>query len=101
MKKIIYQSKSEIKNVEEDVILPKYPIYYIKWIDAFTETDEWHTLDSITSTDYTCETIGFLIPNNRKNYYTIASTLSVDDHYASLINIPKNMITVKKIIRLL
>lgn len=101
MKKVIYQSKLENRVVEEDAILPKHPIYYIKWIDAFTETDEWHTLDSISTADYTCETIGFLVPNDRKNYYTIASTLSIDEHYASLINIPKNMILVKKIIRLL
>jgi hypothetical protein len=47
--------------------------------------------------DYICETIGYLIePNPKKNYYTIASTLTCDDHYCCLINIPKAMVISKQ-----
>lgn len=79
----------------------KFKIYYIKWRDAFTEPDEWHDEDSLTEGDYICETVGFLLENNKKsNYYSIASTVTCDSTFCSIINIPKSMIITKKLIEL-
>jgi hypothetical protein len=82
-------------------VTPPHKICYIKWRDAFTETDEWHDPESMTNYDYICETIGYLIEdNNKSNYYSIAGTLTIDGMYASVINIPKSMIVSKKFIKL-
>ena len=77
------------------------PAYYIRWRDAFTETDEWHSSSSMTDEDYVCETIGFLIEDNnsKKNYISIAGTVTVEGMYASIINIPKAMIITKKLVK--
>lgn len=81
--------------------LPTPKVYYIKWRDAFTETDEWHDTDSMTSQDYTCETIGFIIEeNNKSNYYSIAGSFTIEGMFTSVINIPKEMVITKKLIKL-
>jgi hypothetical protein len=74
-------------------------IYRIIWLDAYTETDEWHDSSSLDQEDYYCDTIGFLLEeNNKKNYYSIASTLTVDGFFSGIINIPKAMVvSMKKI----
>lgn len=77
--------------------LKKAKIYRIVWRDAFSEMDEWHDIDSIDDQDYICETVGFLIEDNsKKNYYTIASTITLDDFFCCVINIPKAMVISKK-----
>lgn len=82
-------------------LTPKPKVYYIKWRDAFTETDEWHDSDSITDEDYTCETIGYLLEENKKsNYYSIAGTVTIEGVYTSIINIPKAMVISKKCIKI-
>lgn len=75
----------------------KAKIYHIVWRDAFSEVDEWHDFDSIEQGDYLCETVGYLIEDNAKdNYYTIASTITQDDFFSCVINIPKAMVISKK-----
>lgn len=75
----------------------KAKIYHIIWRDAFSEVDEWHDIDSIRNKDYLCETVGYLIEDNAKdNYYTIASTITQDDFFSCVINIPKAMVISKK-----
>lgn len=79
-----------------------HKIWYIKWRDAFTETDEWHSLESITTDEYTCETVGYLIKDNKKtNYYSIAGTVTAEGMYASIINIPKAMVITRKLIKVI
>jgi len=76
-------------------------MYKIIWRDAFSEMDEWHDCESIDREDYLCETVGFLIENNGKNqYYTIASTMTQDNFFCCVINIPKAMVISKKRINL-
>jgi len=75
----------------------KAKIYHIIWRDAFSEVDEWHDLESVDTKDYLCETVGYLIEENSKdNYYTIASTMTQDDFFSCVINIPKAMVISKK-----
>jgi hypothetical protein len=75
----------------------KAKIYHIVWRDAYSEVDEWHDFDSVDTNDYLCETVGYLIENNGKdNYYTIASTMTQDDFFSCVINIPKAMVISKK-----
>jgi nicotinic acid mononucleotide adenylyltransferase len=85
------------KNSKPEFSAKKSKIYKIVWRDAFSEMDEWHDYDSIDSDDYICETVGYLIEDNRKhNYYTIASTVTHDDFFCCVINIPKAMVISKK-----
>jgi len=74
-----------------------YKMYKIVWRDAFSEVDEWLNEDSLESEEYICETIGYLIETNVKpNYYTIASTITIDGYFCCVINIPKDMVISKK-----
>jgi hypothetical protein len=75
----------------------KHTMLRVVWRDAFSEVDEWHTNDSISKKDYICETVGFYVKNNKKpEYLTIASTISHDGFFCSVINIPKDMIILKE-----
>lgn len=85
------------KKVANKSSLQKSKIYKIVWRDAFSEMDEWHDTESIEDKDYICETVGYLIEDNsKKNYYTIASTITMDDFFCCVINIPKAMVISKK-----
>jgi hypothetical protein len=75
----------------------KFKLYRIVWRDAYTQTDEWHDETTINQEDYLCETTGYLIEHNTNpNYYTIASTITQEGYYCSLINIPINMVIKKE-----
>lgn len=81
-------------------IAQKRKLYKIIWRDAFSE-DQWTYEESLSDTDYLCETIGFLIENNsRPNYYTIASSITHDGYFCSIMNIPKSMVLSKTEIKL-
>lgn len=104
MKKVIHSktlgTPTGIKQKVNDY-QSSHKVCYIKWRDAFTETDEWHSSDTMTADDYVCETIGFLIDDNnsKTNYISIAGTVTAEGMYASIINIPKAMVITKKLIR--
>jgi len=67
--------------------------YRVIWIDAFSETDEWHDESTLDPHNYYCHTIGFLIEENKKErYYTIASSITADGYFCSIMNIPKSMV---------
>lgn len=84
--------RKKIKSISS---LQKKKLYKIIWRDAFSE-DQWLESDSLEPIDYLCETIGFLIENNsRPHYYTIASTISHDGYFCSVMNIPKSMVVSK------
>lgn len=96
-KKIASAPSRPKKNDNAKVFTHKAKIYHIVWRDAFSEVDEWHDTDSVDTKDYLCETVGYLIENNGKdNYYTIASTMTQDDFFSCVINIPKAMVVSKK-----
>lgn len=79
----------------------KKKIYRIVWRDAYSEVDEWHDEDSIDGSDYLCETIGYLIENEKNSkYFTIASTVTIEGYFCCLINIPKAMVVSKQKITL-
>lgn len=87
------------KKVLKEDLYPvcKSKIYHVVWRDAYSEMDEWHDYDSLEREDYLCETIGYLIEDNKKdNYFTIASTITRDDFFCCVINIPKSMVVSKK-----
>jgi len=89
--------KSFTKKDNTKPLVKNAPVYYIIWRDAFSETDEWHDSSSIEREDYLCHTIGYLISDNGKsNYYTIASTITEDDYFCMVINIPKAMVISKE-----
>ena len=104
MKKIIhskqFDSVSSPKSSRQKTDTTVHKVCYVQWRDAFTETDEWHTSESLTSEDYLCETIGFLIEDNnsKTNYISIAGTVTMNGNYTSIINIPKAMIVTKKLV---
>jgi len=86
------QKKDKVK-----ALIKNAPVYHIIWRDAFSESDEWHDSSSIEKEDYVCHTVGYLITDNSKlNYYTIASTVTVDDHFCMILNIPKAMVISKQ-----
>jgi hypothetical protein len=79
----------------------KKKIYRIVWRDAYSEVDEWHDESSLDTTDYLCETIGYLMENGKNSkYYTIASTVTIEGYFCCLINIPKAMVVSKQKITL-
>jgi len=81
-------------------IAQKRKLYKIIWRDAFSE-EQWTDEESLTDIDYLCETIGFLIEDNsRPNYYTIASSITHDGYFCSIMNIPKSMVLSKTEIKL-
>lgn len=103
MKKVIHNkliSTPAISSTNKTKVLSSHKPYYIQWRDAFTETDEWHSSETLTDCDYICETVGFLIEDNnsKNNYISIAGTITVDGNFASIINIPKAMIITKKLL---
>lgn len=86
------QKKDKVK-----ALIKNAPLYHIVWRDAFSESDEWHDSSSIEKEDYVCHTVGYLITDNSKlNYYTIASTVTMDDHFCMILNIPKAMVISKQ-----
>ena len=86
------QKKDKVK-----ALIKNAPVYHIVWRDAFSESDEWHDSSSIEKEDYVCHTLGYLIADNSKmNYYTIASTVTIDDHFCMVLNIPKAMVISKQ-----
>ena len=86
------QKKDKVK-----ALIKNAPVYHIVWRDAFSESDEWHDSSSIEKEDYVCHTLGYLITDNSKlNYYTIASTVTIDDHFCMVLNIPKAMVISKQ-----
>jgi len=101
MKKILYSSSPKKKSVQskkpvQSKTITKRPIYHIIWRDAFSEIDEWHTTETLTDEEYICETIGYIISeNSKKKYYTIASTITYEDSFCAVINIPKSMVISK------
>jgi hypothetical protein len=79
----------------------KNKLYRIIWRDAYSEVDEWHDQSSLDPDDYLCETVGYLIETNKKSqYYTIASTVTCDNYFCCLLNIPKAMVVSKQKITL-
>jgi hypothetical protein len=95
MKTITYNKPKNRKSVSANV--HKFKLYRIVWRDAYTQTDEWHDFTSLRQEDYLCETTGYLVEDNENpNYYTIASTITQDGYYCSLINIPINMVVKKE-----
>lgn len=95
-KKTVAVPATRSKNAKSNLIKHSRKIYKIVWRDAFSDMDEWHDEDSIENQDYICETIGYLIEDNSKpNYYTIASTITKDEYFCCIINIPKAMVISK------
>ena len=89
----IAPKKSSIKSP----VPHKHKVYKIVWRDAFSEMDEWHDTSTVDREDYLCETIGYLIVNNgKKQYYTMASTITADGFFCCVINIPKAMVISKQ-----
>lgn len=96
-KTVLDMPKAPSKTSKSKPLIKNAPIYHIIWRDAFSEADEWHDHSSIEKEDYICHTIGYLIEDNGKhNYYTIASTITIDDYFCMIINIPKSMVISKK-----
>lgn len=104
LKKVIYTKDRSKKSSPTKTSSPKKiatnKIYYILWRDAFSEPDEWLDDSSIDDQDYLVETIGYLIDTPKKNYYTIAASITQDNNFCSVINIPKNMIIRKTLIKI-
>jgi hypothetical protein len=83
------------KNFNTKKVSGKPSLYLISWIDAFSDQEEWVTHQPYELQDYTVHTVGYLIPNNNPNYYTIASTYTDDSNYCCIMNIPAAMVTSK------
>jgi hypothetical protein len=85
------------KSVPKPPVPHKHKVYKIVWRDAFSEMDEWHDTSTVDREDYLCETIGYLIADNgKKQYYTMASTITADGFFCCVINIPKAMVISKQ-----
>jgi len=96
-KTLLEREKSSKKVSKNKSLIKSASVYHIVWRDAFSESDEWHDYSSIDKEDYICHTIGYLIENNAKsNYYTIVSTITIDDYFCMVINIPKSMVISRK-----
>lgn len=81
-------------------IVQKRKLYKIIWRDAFSE-EQWTYEECLESIDYLCETVGYMIENNsRPDYYTIASSITHDGYFCSIMNIPKSMVLSKTEIKL-
>ena len=93
--KIITYNKTPKKNTQPTANKNKFKLYRIVWRDAYTETDEWHDQTTTSSKNYLCETTGYLVESDQ-NYYTIASTITQEGYYCSLINIPVQMVINKQ-----
>ena len=96
-------SKTSIKSAtkKKPLTIHNKKLYRIVWRDAFSEVDEWHQEGFLKGEDYLCETVGFLIEDNgRPNYYTIASTITNDEMFCSVMNIPKSMVVKKTLLRM-
>lgn len=105
MKRVIHPVNPPQRHAESSRTLDTnndHEVWYIQWRDAFTETDEWHSLESMTDSEYTCETVGYLVKENKKpNYYSIAGTVTAEGMYTSIINIPKAMVITKRLIKVI
>ncbi len=96
-KTLLEKDKPSTKVAKSKPLIKNASVYHIIWRDAFSESDEWHDCSSIDRQDYICHTIGYLIEDNGKsNYYTIVSTITMDDYFCMVINIPKSMVISKK-----
>lgn len=74
----------------------KRKLYKIVWFDAFASPDQWLDEETLELKDYICETVGFLIKKNGSpHYYTLASTITLDGYFCSVMNIPKSWVISK------
>ena len=89
-KKVLYPKNFNTKK-------PKtlFSRYCIVWRDAYSDQENWSSDDIYSMNDYIVETVGYLIPNDNENYYTLASTVSRDGNYCCIMNIPVNMVISK------
>ena len=63
----------------------------IVWHDAHAE-HSWTTLDELDSDPYVVETIGFLLPNAKKDHVVIAQSIGSDDGLDAVLQIPVGMV---------
>jgi hypothetical protein len=89
-KKVLYPKNFNTKKVTD-----KPPLYLISWRDAFSDQEEWLSNQTYELKDYIVHTVGYFIPNNNSNYYTLASTYTDDANYCCIMNIPVDMVTSK------
>jgi hypothetical protein len=89
-KKVLYPKNFNTKKLND-----KPPLCLISWIDAFSDQEEWISKNPYELKDYMVHTVGYLIPNDNSNYYTLASTYTDDANYCCIMNIPVAMVASK------
>jgi len=99
MKKVVYSpsNKKNTVNAKDTDKVTSKNVYTIIWRDAYSSEDVWYEEDQHDNSDYLVETTGYLIENSTSNphYYTVASTITQDGQFCSVINIPKHMVVAK------
>ncbi len=70
--------------------LDAVPVLII-WHDAHAE-HSWTTLDELDSDPYVVETIGFLLPNAKKEHVVVVQSIGSDDGLDAVLQIPVGMV---------
>jgi len=99
MKKVIYNklqiTKQKPKKSQPKAVTPQQP-YLIVWRDAYSSPDEWYTEDQQPeNAEYLVYSTGY-ITSSTKDYYTVASTITQENAYCLIMNIPKKMVVSKQ-----
>jgi hypothetical protein len=69
-----------------------YAIVRIVWNDAFAETSSWIEVDSIDDKPCEVTSVGFLIPEAKKDHVVLAQSVNVEESIDSVLMIPVAMI---------
>ena len=72
--------------------------YRIRWRDAKT-SHGWREKDDINLEPFVCETLGFLVQQDKRNITVAASYCKANETYAEIVTIPVECIISKKVVR--
>jgi hypothetical protein len=62
---------------------------YVRWVDSCSPSDSsWHTKDNLSLSPLTCETLGWLVNEDRKSV-SVASCVMENGALYGVITIPK------------
>jgi hypothetical protein len=69
-----------------------YDLVLVVWHDAFSMNDGWMTVEQIDDEPCVVHTVGYLIPDSKKNHVVLAQSVNTNDGIDSVMAIPVAMV---------
>lgn len=76
----------------------KYPLVLVVWHDAFALTNSWIEVSDIDDEPCITHSVGFLIPDAKKDYVVLCQSFNSEDTIDSVLAIPNAMVKETKLL---